>query len=647
MREREPAARKHFWPTRRGFLTAGALAAAGLGAMGTGAAYLGRARPELVVEPEPHLPPALAPGGGGKRVLVVGGGLAGLSSAIELAERGFEVELFESGTECGGRSGGFKTRIEGEEISLDHGFHGFFSQYYNLRDLLGRVADLSDFVPLDAYPLAPKGRPVDVFSASRLPLPFNLLKVMAESRNLSMSSAVSGGLGQMIEMLSYDPVATFERLDGIDFESWAREMRIPGSFYDNLFEPYVRTMFVRPNEVSAAEIIQLFHGYFLANPEGLGMDVLRRPFLEGLVHPLVEHLQSFGARVHTSSPVHALHVEEGELRGVIRKLAGESRLVARFTLADLPERGFREVETRIGPVFARRGEAGVEALNARCPHMGCTVGQDATGGGLACPCHGGRFDEWGSPTAGPPKAPLERLQATVVDGEVLLRSRVASRDEVITSDYVILAADVGGVQAINRNTDWPEPVRRWAKRLGQLGICRPYSVARQWLDRPLREDRYPLYAAGGYDVLDELFCLSQYHREAMAWAKRNGGSVIETHCYALEDELVSDPERIHDTALAESSAILSELAKARVVHRDVQLLENVTDYPVNGQARRPGTETPFANLQLAGDWVRIDLPLELMERATVSGRLAANRVLAAEGLRRVAVMTPPVRGILA
>jgi isorenieratene synthase len=172
-------------------------------------------------------------------------------------------------------------------------------------------------------------------------------------------------------------------------------------------------------------------------------------------------------------------------------------------------------------------------------------------------------------------------------------------------------------------------------------------VARQWLDRPLREDRYPLYAAGGYDVLDELFCLSQYHREAMAWAKRNGGSVIETHCYALEDELVSDPERIHDTALAESSAILSELAKARVVHRDVQLLENVTDYPVNGQARRPGTETPFANLQLAGDWVRIDLPLELMERATVSGRLAANRVLAAEGLRRVAVMTPPVRGILA
>ena len=111
MREREPAARKRFWPTRRGFLTAGALAAAGLGAMGTGAAYLGRARPELVVEPEPHLPPSLVPGGAARRVLVVGGGLAGLSSAIELAERGFEVELFESGNECGGLSGGFKTRI--------------------------------------------------------------------------------------------------------------------------------------------------------------------------------------------------------------------------------------------------------------------------------------------------------------------------------------------------------------------------------------------------------------------------------------------------------------------------------------------------------------------------------------------------------
>jgi isorenieratene synthase len=647
LRKSEPGGRKHSWLTRRGFLKSTALGTAGIAAAGTGTAYLGRARPELVVEPEPHLPRSLAPGSAARRVLVVGGGLAGLSSAIELAERGFEVELFEAGAECGGRAGGFRTRIGGKELSLDHGFHGFFFQYYNLRDLLGRAADLSDFLPLDAYPLAPKNRPVDVFSASRLPLPFNLFKVMAESENLSLVSALSGGMGQMLEMLSYDPTATFERLDGIDFESWAREMRVPKSFYDHLFKPYVRTMFVRPDEVSAAEIIQLFHSFFLANPEGLGMDVLQRPFLEGLIYPLVAHFQALGGRVHTAAPVHALHIEEGALRGVVRKVAGEPRRVARFALADLPAGGFREVETDVGLAFARRGGTGVEALNARCPHMGCTVGLSAASDGFLCPCHGGRFDEGGSPIAGPPKEPLERLPASVIGGEVTLRSRLASKVEVVAADYVILATDVGGVHAIHRNTIWPGAVRQWAQQLKQLRVCRPYSVARQWLDRPLSEDRHALYAAGGYEVLDELFCLSQYHGQEMEWARRNGGSVIETHCYALKDELVSDPEHVHDTALAESISILPELAQSRVVHRDVQLLENATDYPVNGQARRPRTETPFANLQLAGDWVRIDLPLELMERATVSGRLAANRILARERLQRVAIKTPPVRGILA
>ena len=68
---------------------------------------------------------------------------------------------------------------------------------------------------------------------------------------------------------------------------------------------------------------------------------------------------------------------------------------------------------------------------------------------------------------------------------------------------------------------------------------------------------------------------------------------------------------------------------------------------MNSQARRPRTETPIPNLLLAGDWVRIDLPLELMERATTSGRLAANTILQREGIRRVGIRTPPLRGILA
>ena len=40
----------------------------------------------------------------GRRVLVVGGGLGGLSAAIHLRLRGFDVTVFEAGERAGGRA---------------------------------------------------------------------------------------------------------------------------------------------------------------------------------------------------------------------------------------------------------------------------------------------------------------------------------------------------------------------------------------------------------------------------------------------------------------------------------------------------------------------------------------------------------------
>ena len=41
---------------------------------------------------------------GRPRVVVIGGGLAGLSAAAALVESGFDVQLFESRRTCGGRA---------------------------------------------------------------------------------------------------------------------------------------------------------------------------------------------------------------------------------------------------------------------------------------------------------------------------------------------------------------------------------------------------------------------------------------------------------------------------------------------------------------------------------------------------------------
>ncbi|PRC59614.1 isorenieratene synthase, partial [Mycobacterium sp. ITM-2017-0098] len=61
-------------------------------------------------------------------------------------------------------------------------------------------------------------------------------------------------------------------------------------------------------------------------------------------------------------------------------------------------------------------------------------------------------------------------------------------------------------------------------------------------------------------------------------------------------------------------------------------------------ASRPTVTTPHHGLALAGDGIRIDLPVALMERAATTGLAAANPLLDHFGLAGHDMYTVPVRG---
>lgn len=63
-----------------------------------------------------------------------------------------------------------------------------------------------------------------------------------------------------------------------------------------------------------------------------------------------------------------------------------------------------------GVVYLRQPASGnVEALSARCTHLGCTVHWVAAENRFKCPCHGSQFAADGSVLHGPAERPLERL----------------------------------------------------------------------------------------------------------------------------------------------------------------------------------------------------------------------------------------------
>jgi len=87
-------------------------------------------------------------------VLIIGGGIAGLTAAIYLQEQGINAQILEASDRVGGR---VKTdTIEG--FRLDHGFQVFLTAYPDAKKLLDYEAlDLKTFLP-GATILMPNGK---------------------------------------------------------------------------------------------------------------------------------------------------------------------------------------------------------------------------------------------------------------------------------------------------------------------------------------------------------------------------------------------------------------------------------------------------------------------------------------------------------
>src|SRR5690349_15240531 len=71
--------------------------------------------------------------------IIIGGGVAGLSAALHLAERGLKPLVLEAGARPGGRLAGTEpVQINGHSFPLEHGVHGIWSGYVNLKAMLAR-----------------------------------------------------------------------------------------------------------------------------------------------------------------------------------------------------------------------------------------------------------------------------------------------------------------------------------------------------------------------------------------------------------------------------------------------------------------------------------------------------------------------------
>jgi isorenieratene synthase len=209
--------------------------------------------------------------------------------------------------------------------------------------------------------------------------------------------------------------------------------------------------------------------------------------------------------------------------------------------------------------------------------------------------------------------------------------------EQLEADAVVLALDVNGLQQVVAASSGlgDEP---WRARIQQLRTAPSFVVHRLWLDRPVGSNRPPFLGTAGHQPLDNISVLERYEHEAAAWARQHRGSVVELHSYAMSSDSSSR------AAIRQLHKLYPETASAQVIYEHVLRRSDCPLFAPGTYPRRPTVATPQDGLVLAGDGIRVDMPVALMERAATTGWVAANHLLGLWGLAGHELSTVPTRG---
>ncbi len=463
--------------------------------------------------------------------IVVGGGIAGVSAAVVLAERGVRVTLLEAADHLGGRLGAWpRTLADGSRQLVEHGFHGFFRQYYTWRAVLRRIdPELGFLRPLGGYPVISRRWPAEDFASLPGLPPVNLLALLVRSPSLRLRDLRHADRVLASALLEFDRVRTYADFDGMTAAELLDRLALPERARAVLFEVFSHSFFNREEDFSAAEMIMLFHYYFLGNPEGLGLDAPVDDHDTCIWSPLRARLERHGADVRTGAPV------------------------------DRVER----------------------------------------------------------------------------DGDGWWAGGVCAPHLVLALDPAALRKLVAGSAGLPAGL---------VPQVESLTVSAPYAVARYWTDRPVGADRPTFSGVSREATMDSITVYSRLEDGARRWAARSGGEVVELHAYAAPDGIGANEAA--DRMWAELGGLWPEVRDLRVLDRETRVGHDAPGFPPGSDATRPGVRTGDPTLLLAGDWVRLPFPSALMERAAVTGVLAANDVLAAAGARAEPVTTTRPTGLL-
>ncbi|HKU66763.1 MAG TPA: hydroxysqualene dehydroxylase HpnE [Candidatus Baltobacteraceae bacterium] len=255
-------------------------------------------------------------------VAVVGGGLAGLSAALELKEAGRHVELFERSRLLGGRATSFE--VDGHVV--DNGQHVYLACCTEFIRFVRRAGKGDALHTQDRFDVVVYSRSGERsgLRAADLPAPFHLLASFAGYKHLPLRGKME--IARALIALRLRPRSARENLS---FAQWLRLQGQGAQTIRSFWEPFMVPALNAPLErMNAAEAAFVISTAFLSDRGAARFGYTTVPLAQ-----IMESAAARLDRVHRSS---AVLVMEADPHGIVLRTADDELRFDQVVLAVPP-----------------------------------------------------------------------------------------------------------------------------------------------------------------------------------------------------------------------------------------------------------------------------------------------------------------------
>lgn len=211
------------------------------------------------------------------RVAVVGGGLAGLASALAFASAGQDVTVFEARPFLGGRATSYplNTAEEDDSPTIDNCQHVLLRCCNNLLDFYRRLG-VQDEITFhrEFYWIEPGGR-TSVMRRGLLPAPLHFTESFTKLKFLSLADKIAVGSGLLSVKYEYGKRSDLDKITMLD---WLREKKQTPQAIERFWrQVLVSAINEELDRMAAVHGLQVFYLGFLASATAYEMGIPNVP----------------------------------------------------------------------------------------------------------------------------------------------------------------------------------------------------------------------------------------------------------------------------------------------------------------------------------------------------------------------------------